>query len=67
MWELTNAPIPRWNVVVAWDLGFRLPNNTRKIFGLRGGRDTKSIEVDYFLHRRERRELYRSIEGILDA
>lgn len=67
IWEFTNAPIARWNVVLAWDLGFRLPNNTRMAFGARGRRYSKSCEVDYFLHRRERRELYRSIEGVLDA
>ncbi|GFG28167.1 hypothetical protein Cfor_08258 [Coptotermes formosanus] len=67
IWELTNSPIPRWNLVLAWDLGFRLPNNTRMAFGYRGRRYSKSCEVDYFLHRRERRQLYGSIEGILDA
>jgi hypothetical protein len=67
IWEFTNAPIARWNVVLAWDLGFRLPNNTRMAFGARGRRYSKSCEVDYFLHRRERRELYRSIEGVLYA
>ena len=67
MWETTNVLTPSWKVVMAWDMGFRLPNNTGKIFGRKGRRYTNSCEVDYFLHRRERRELYRSIEGILDA
>jgi hypothetical protein len=67
MWERTNSPLPRWNAVMAWDLGFKLPNNTRQIFGKRRRRYSKTCEVHYFLHRRERREMYRSIEGILDV
>ncbi|XP_021934005.1 uncharacterized protein LOC110836757 [Zootermopsis nevadensis] len=67
IWERTNSPIPRWNIVMAWDLGFKLPNNTRLTFGTRNRRYSKTCEIDYYLHRRERRELYRSIEGILDV
>jgi hypothetical protein len=52
---------------MAWDLGFKLPNNTRLAFGSRKRRHSKTCEVDYFLHRRERRQLYHSIEGILDV
>ncbi|KAJ4431966.1 hypothetical protein ANN_20575 [Periplaneta americana] len=63
MWELTNSPLPRWNSVMAWDLGFKLPNNSRLAFG---GRPRRDGEV-YALHRKERRELYKSVEGILDS
>ncbi|XP_033610441.1 uncharacterized protein LOC117282931 [Cryptotermes secundus] len=67
MWELTNSPLPRWNTAMAWDLGFKLPNNTRMAFGMRNRRYSGSCEFDYFLHRKERREVYRSIEAILDV
>jgi hypothetical protein len=67
IWERTNSPLPRWNTVMSWDLGFKLPNNSRQTFNLRSRRHSNTCEVDYFLHRSERRELYRSIEGILDV
>jgi hypothetical protein len=52
---------------MAWDLGFKLPNNSRLAFDLRNRRYSKSCELDYSLHRRERREVYQSIEAILDV
>jgi hypothetical protein len=52
---------------MSWDLGFRLPNNTRLVFGTRKRRHSQIYEVDYFLHRQERREVYRSIEGLLEV
>jgi hypothetical protein len=52
---------------MAWDLGFKLPNNSRLAFGFRRRRYSNACEVDYSLHRRERREVYRSIEAMLDV
>jgi hypothetical protein len=52
---------------MAWDLGFKLPNNSRMAFDMRNRRYSETCEVDYFLHRKERREVYRSIEAILDV
>ncbi|KAJ9592956.1 hypothetical protein L9F63_015380 [Diploptera punctata] len=75
MWELTNSPFPRWNEILSWDLGFKLPNNTGVFLSKRPGPIRKpyakkrELSEYYFnqLHRRERRDLYRSIEGIIDS
>jgi hypothetical protein len=62
IWDYTPAPRPSWNSLCEADIGFRLPNNSRLFYGKR----KRSSPGYYRLHRRQRLELYRNIEGLLD-
>jgi hypothetical protein len=62
------APRPGWNSICEADIGFKLPNNTRLFYGKKPPikRRRSSSEV-YPLHRKERLELFRNIEGFMSV
>ncbi|XP_069696565.1 uncharacterized protein [Periplaneta americana] len=64
IWELT--PAPTWNCICEADLGFSLPNSTRLYFNRGPGREGRSSPGHHELHRRERLELFRNVEALMD-
>jgi hypothetical protein len=60
-------PLSSWNYVLEADLGFKLPNNTRLFYGKKPPINRRSSWEVNPLHRRERLELFRNIEGFLDV
>jgi len=69
IWDFTVfPPFPGWNAICEADIGFKLPNNTRLFYGrrppIKRRRSSSGINP---LHRRERLELFRNIEGLMDV
>jgi hypothetical protein len=68
MWDYSPPPLLPWWQTFEADIGFKLPNNTRLISGtkppIKRGRSSSEVNP---LHRRERLELFRNIEGFLDV
>jgi hypothetical protein len=60
-------PRPSWNSLCEADIGFKLPNNSRLLYGQKPGKRRRSSSDVYRLHRSERLELFRNIEGFFDA
>jgi hypothetical protein len=60
-------PRPSWNSLCEADIGFKLPNNSRLFYGKKPNKRRRSSSDVYRLHRSERLELFRNIEGFLDA
>ncbi|XP_069694206.1 uncharacterized protein [Periplaneta americana] len=58
--------VPAWAQTFEADLGFRLPNNSRTVFNPGARIHKRTMTVNNYLHRRERLELYRNIESLLD-
>jgi hypothetical protein len=67
IWDYSPLPRPPWNSLCEADIGFKLPNSSRLLFGSRAGRGIRSSSERYRLHRSERLELFRNIECLLDA
>ena len=68
MWELTTPPLVSWfGPTIELDLGFKLPTDTRFFYGRKPLKKRRRIASEVHpLHRRERLELFRNIEGFLE-
>jgi hypothetical protein len=69
IWDYSPPPLINWyGPLFEADIGFKLPNNSRLFYGKKPPikRRRGSLEV-HPLHRTERLELFRNIEGFLDV
>jgi hypothetical protein len=66
LWEYTTPPTPTWNSIYEADIDFNLPNNSLVVFGKETGKTRRGSSGYYRLHRSERLELFRKIEGLMD-
>jgi hypothetical protein len=68
MWDYSPPPLLPWFQTFEADIGFKLPNNSRLFYGKKPPikRSGSSSKV-HPLHRKERLELLRNIEGFLDV
>jgi hypothetical protein len=68
VWDYNPSPLIPWYSTLEADIGFKLPNNTRLFYGKKppivGRRSSSEVNP---LHRRERLELFRNIEGFLNV
>jgi len=66
MWEISAPPLVSWyGPTVEADIGFKLPTDTRLFYGRKPPKKRRSASEVHPLHRRERLELFRNIEGFL--
>jgi hypothetical protein len=66
IWDYTSPPTPTWNNIYEADINFNLPNNS--IFAAKeAGKNRRGSSGHYRLHRSERLELFRKIEGLMDV
>jgi hypothetical protein len=64
IWDYTSPPTPAWNAIYEADVNFNLPNNS--IFaGKEASKNRRGSSRYYRLHRSERLELFRKIEGLM--
>lgn len=63
--EEVSPSVPSWYSTFECDIDFNLPNNS-VVFGKEPGKNRRSSSGYYRLHRSERLELFRKIEGLMD-
>lgn len=64
--EEVNPQIPSWYSIFEADLDFNLPTNYLAVFGKERGKNRRGSSGYHRLHRRERLELFRKIESLMD-
>jgi len=68
MWEYSPPPNAWIGPTFEVDIGFKLPTNTGFFYGRKPPKKRRRIASEVHpLHRRERLELFRNIEGFLDV
>jgi hypothetical protein len=60
-------PGPSWHSLCEAEIGFKLPNNTRLFYGKKPPIKRRSSSKVNHLHRSERLEIFRNIEGFLEV
>jgi hypothetical protein len=58
--------MPPWISICETDIGFKLPNNTRLFYGKKPPIKKRGSSEFHPLHRSERLEFFRNIEGFLE-
>jgi hypothetical protein len=66
IWDYSPPPLVPWFSTLEADIGFKLPNNTRLFYGKKPRIKRSSYSVVNPLHRIERLEFFRNIEGFMD-
>jgi hypothetical protein len=65
--EEVDPAIPTWYSIYESDIDFTLPSNSVVFFGKKPGKKRRGSSGCYRLHRSERLELFRKLEGLMDS
>jgi hypothetical protein len=60
-------PTPTWNSIYEADINFNLPNNSLAFISKELGKTRRGSSGYYRVHRSERLDLFRKIEGLMDV